>query len=1581
MSRISLNELHEEILDKLTKKDFIRRINLSEEKIQSLVLNKIFITKLSILISKENITCEDVKELSLEILNSLSKDLPKDWLEYVYEYILNKSFPDSVDIKLNPKYENAVVVYLEILRTVFLHVEKHQKTENYSFNSFIMNDSNELTENEDFKKFKMVYSNNYIYELIKLNYELTNSSLFFRIKGVWGLSMQIAESLKMANVDVKLWLVCCLSIGYFIGNYALKQEDNKNNKSRYYTNEWFEKFDLSNIGNIAIYNNNSSIYIGHLPIEALILIYSNIRVDVKSSGKIYFNSLEQIDKSVFDCFKMSKDECKLYIEKIKDFEGYLSSNGVDIKFSNSIINYNKKDVAFLEGNEIIDYYKNIAVDNNIKVMNLLSEEMTFNHMIEMAKGTKTWKDIIIYLNIFDEYTLYLSKNKKLKLIDFLYGLLNNADGEIRKIAAKLLGKIIALFDISDYHSENSINFESFSIELWQKYLELIIMSSNLKDRENAIFYLYDFIESFIKNTENDRVHVYLDVLLKYFKSIDCDEDTVIMLLTSLPSIKMQFFNDDQIDILFSNVINYLNNDSEDIKFVSLNYVYTLIQSENLEKSLISKILEHVKNINMEDKVGINFLKYKILLKINKTDKIINEYNEFMRIKSKRISEIFLINLKSATNWMEKIINIDFILDIVRNSNDVVLLHTAAHLCNLIKVSAKEVVRNKAGKALLSISPLLTIDQRNEISIELIKGLEIDEFEISKYIPNYLGKFILLLHPKELDEIIFEILRLYRDSNSCVSSLALKTLSIMIESYSEYKDVFEQNIDEYNNRLRKILSIIISGLANNDEEIKMDTLFFIGSQIFNSKMLSDNDKYTVFKCIGKKLLNLLEEKNTSYLYFLNRAISFNYIYKFISNYYIHNNRFDIPTNNKIAYFCNLFDPFTLEYKKIIKEIKKLGYDVFLDIDEISWWKNTQPNKIRRKIIDISIADEFNTYLLPENSRINLGNPNDLLKLNSLFSNKVIYIVANEEMFLNESIYKQKLMKHSIFNYDHLIIRSKVFTEGEQKSKLNEVKEKIKGNMIELNIPIDNDSKNSSLKIDSQAFKYINNASIYLRDPHDKIVANKRSFKIEIINDLSENIVDEIGHYIFMYTNLYQNIGEELVNKNISLLVIRENSKSNKLLGFSAFHHISTAQMFREFGNIEIANYVRENTSGKIIIIDGMYTNPIEDIPELEQTILTETLLYCLKNDFTYALYCNTLLNYNSDNIFELLELHGFKKLNIGDFNNNIYAVDMKFPICLTLDMQSYIKEPLISSPKVNDLILETRKKLKNAITKLYPNSLVLSFDVQMLQQALVEKVAEVCQSTNEYVCVPFGNVLNGKIVPNVATKSLHIEKTFNYDIRDFEIIEYPFYSSISNQIDVIKSFDKPIILVDDVMHNCHEIVGIDNILKSKDINVKKIIVGILSSNGKDIMEIHDRKVDSAYFIPNLRLWLRESMLYPFFGGNTVLRDEEIKLNLIPSINHILPYVSPIFVNGASKDVIYDLSMLCLENAKDIFKNLEQEYRNIFDKNLVLKNLSEVVKFPRYPVKGDNIYYDLNQNISNYIENDIKDLIRIERIVKY
>lgn len=93
---------------------------------------------------------------------------------------------------------------------------------------------------------------------------------------------------------------------------------------------------------------------------------------------------------------------------------------------------------------------------------------------------------------------------------------------------------------------------------------------------------------------------------------------------------------------------------------------------------------------------------------------------------------------------------EYLLDQVEQGNRANVLHIATHFSNLIKVSENVVVRRMAGASLLSIAPVLTPDRRNEIAVELSKALETGQAEISKYIPEYLGRFALWLTPRELD---------------------------------------------------------------------------------------------------------------------------------------------------------------------------------------------------------------------------------------------------------------------------------------------------------------------------------------------------------------------------------------------------------------------------------------------------------------------------------------------------------------------------------------------------------------------------------------------------------------------------------------------------------------------------------------------------------------------------------------------------------------------------------------------------------------------------------------------------------------
>ena len=153
-----------------------------------------------------------------------------------------------------------------------------------------------------------------------------------------------------------------------------------------------------------------------------------------------------------------------------------------------------------------------------------------------------------------------------------------------------------------------------------------------------------------------------------------------------------------------------------------------------------------------------------------------------------------------------------------------------------------------------------------------------------------------------------------------------------------------------------------------------------------------------------------------------------------------------------------------------------------------------------------------------------------------------------------------------------------------------------------------------------------------------------------------------------------------------------------------------------------------------------------------------------------------------------------------------------------------------------------------------------------------------------------------------------------------------------------------------------------------------LVGVLSGYGKDLMKSWERPVDSVYFIPNLKQWFVESTLYPFIGGNTVRRSASPVPGLLPGINHILPYAVPSYQADCGRDVVFHISKTCLENALDLLRVLEREYRALYGRNLTLSRLPEAVILPLCPDKGTCLHYDPNLSASVYLENDLEQLLR-------
>ena len=169
--------------------------------------------------------------------------------------------------------------------------------------------------------------------------------------------------------------------------------------------------------------------------------------------------------------------------------------------------------------------------------------------------------------------------------------------------------------------------------------------------------------------------------------------------------------------------------------------------------------------------------------------ILNKFREYCRKDLHKLPEISLSNLKTATEWIIKRIQVDLLLDNALKNPKSSGLYSAMHFCNLMKVSASENVRNRAGEALVQIVPHLSPEQRNDIAVEMLRALG-EGYQFAEYIPNYLGKIILSLEPIELDEVLNDFKEKLK-SPPPLDSLMLKTIAIAIANYPSYIDAFNE----------------------------------------------------------------------------------------------------------------------------------------------------------------------------------------------------------------------------------------------------------------------------------------------------------------------------------------------------------------------------------------------------------------------------------------------------------------------------------------------------------------------------------------------------------------------------------------------------------------------------------------------------------------------------------------------------------------------------------------------------------------------------------------------------------------------
>ena len=1527
--------------------------------------------------------CAEVLALCRPELDALSggQEPARGWLAYTYDFACRLLYPEE---DADTSCAAGAVFLLSVLQVLFAaEDELLPRDPAWTFDFPTEEELSGCACAASLGQMLRSWKREYVYELMRLGLEATPYRTLEHIAGVHHVAMTAARGLHRAGIPLDLALVSGSAAGHDIGKFGCRPGERVPYLHYYYTDLWFRRRRITDIGHVAANHSVWDLEPDYLSVESLLLIYADFRV--KQSRDSDGREITRISSlaEAFDVILSKLDgvddaKRRRYMRvyaRLRDFEQFMVDRGVDVTLQgHDTPPRPERQTALMTDDEALHALTMQCVGHNMELMSRLTGQRSFARLLELARGETNWRRLRAYLGVFESYSLYLHIPQKVQTLAFLYELLMHREGDIRRQAAALLGEIIGGFH-AGYAKERPAGSRPdpravTDLDQWKLYLDKIIYPDHklMPQHRRWIGYTLKFVVTSLLQHTAGREERFLTPLFSYYRRPDqLDDAAAFQLLDAAVSLP---------DTVYARHGALLPRFAETLSVRQDVQVRTaaVLLLDRLRRSSprSAGTLRALARMDCGGSTTLRLLREDVL-----------QDGAPITLPDDAVSEIFLDNLKTATPWITKQANIRLLTDFARSGSSPAL-HIATHLSNLIKVSDRVTVRHSAGSALLELAPRLTVDQRNEVAVELCRGLELGQQEFTKYIPDYLGRFALWLPPAELDEVLDDLWVNLSASDSRVAASVLDTVGVIYETYDAYRTRFPETDDAYRRRRQRLLGMLMRGLYGIDNAVRQEALYVLGRRVFGSAELGDHEKCRAFVLTERKLLAAYDEEPDDGLTFYYRAAMLGKLYRFMTEEQLFREGFDFGAPRPVAFFPGTFDPFTLSHKGIVRAIRDAGFEVLLAIDEFSWSKRTQPTRIRRRIAAMSVANEFHVHLFPEDFPVNIANPDNLRRLRQAFPGRRVSIVVGSDVVAHASSYRKAPTADSIHTFDHVIFRR---TEpGAEPADYR----CITGHVVELTLPpqleeisstrireaVDANRDVSNL-IDPMAQEFIYRQGLYLREPQDKPVLRTEDLTFISCSGPEER-TDTLLQRIFPTSAAA--MCRRLMDSGDELMLLCD-GVSGEVLGAASYRCLDSQHLFARLNDPTLSGIVRQNAGGRTLLLSGLFVPKGQRQLDFGQLLLTEVLTTALSREYTYALYCpleGAVSGYGR----QLMQLQGFVPIQHRD-GYDVLGVDMHCPIVLSRNVDTAIKAPLSTAPQVVVAVAAAHRRLQAALTRLQPGSLVLSLSAGVIYHRLLQRITQrngvpaepvTPRVLGPDICVPYGKILRGVAVPNTVTKTLRTDKVYEPDLSASSIEAYPDYSPLADQVRTIHAFDRPVILVDDMLHDGKRIRCLAPLLEETHTPVDQVLVGYLTGVGRDLMEQLGYPVDGIYYLPNLRMRFVESTLYPFIGGDTVRRTERLPGGLQPSVNRILPYAAPEF-SPMDGRTAWELSLCCLENARDILLALETEFRSLYARNLTLNRLGEAVVLPLCPDKGGCITYDVSRAASACLEGDIELLKRM------
>ena len=468
---------------------FLRKLGMSRSDVGRIFGNVDWRQVLSPLIPiRSRLSCAAALEVFRPLLTPLAPEPPEGWLRYAYQVVLSLLYPAADQGHTSAQWDGAMC-YLQFLQ-VLLDAEGRSLPFD-PWLDFAFCSEEELSDSaaaEEYRQFLARFRGEYIYELLRLGVEVTPFKTLHHIAGVHHVAMTVSRAFKAGGGLIDLGLISGAALGHDIGKFGCKPGERVPYLHYYYTDQWFTRRGLTTLGHIAANHSVWDLEIENLSSESLALVYADFRVKQTYDGEHRETACLYSLQEAFDVILSKLDNVddakrrryQYVYAKLRDFEEYMVSFGVDTSLATAGHTPPKRqDPALMTPEQVVADLRRTAVDHNIRLMHRLGREQLFGNILEAARSEKNPARLRAYVSIFEEYFTYWSAGQKEQTLDFLYELLMVPDGDIRRQAAALIGRILATFR-SGYKKEPPADAapdpeEERPFQLWREYLDKLIL--------------------------------------------------------------------------------------------------------------------------------------------------------------------------------------------------------------------------------------------------------------------------------------------------------------------------------------------------------------------------------------------------------------------------------------------------------------------------------------------------------------------------------------------------------------------------------------------------------------------------------------------------------------------------------------------------------------------------------------------------------------------------------------------------------------------------------------------------------------------------------------------------------------------------------------------------------------------------------------------------------------------------------------------------------------------------------------------------------------------------------------------------